>query len=112
MTGKMMFVAVSRPVIAKRKPKTLEEDADAALLELVNAANRKRMTEQRKQALLRWIGEVKKREAELIRRERIVSKKEAKLKAVKRTANFVTDSLLVIFSTIGLVTTIVFFFGL
>lgn len=112
MTGKMMFVAVSRPVIAKRKPEASEVDADQVVLQMVNSATRKRINEQKKQELIHRIEELQRREAAVFRREQIVGRKEAKQRAWDRRVNFIVDSLLVLFSTIGMVVTAMFLLGL
>lgn len=112
MTGKMMFVAVSRPVIAKRKPEAPEVDADQVVLQMVNSATRKRINEQKKQELIHRIEELQRREAEVLRRERIVGKKEAKWRTFNRRLNFALDGLLVLFSTIGMVVSALFLLGL
>lgn len=112
MNGKMMFVAVSRPVVARRKPEAPEVDADQVVLQMVNSATRKRINEQKKQELIHRIEELQRREAAVLRREQIVGRKEAKQRSWDRRVNFIVDSLLVLFSTIGMVVTVMFIFGL
>lgn len=112
MREKLMILTVRTPGLARKQYETLEADADAALLELVNSAARNRAREQRKQDVIRWIDQLKKREAAVLHRESVVKQKEAKIRALKRTANFVADGLLVLFSTIGIVVSALFIFGL
>lgn len=112
MVGKMMFVAVSKPVASRRKPEAPEVDADQVVLQMVNSATRKRINEQKKQELIHRIEELQRREAAVFRREQIVGRKEAKQRAWDRRVNFIVDSLLVLFSTIGMVVTVMFLFGL
>lgn len=112
MVGKMMFVAVSKPVVSRRKPEAPEVDADQVVLQMVNSATRKRINEQKKQELIHRIEELQRREAAVLRREQIVGRKEAKQRAWDRRVNFIVDSLLVLFSTIGMVVTVMFLLGL
>lgn len=113
MNGKMMFVAVSRPVAARKKSQApTEVDADQVVLQMVNSATRKRINEQKKQELIHRIEELQRREAAVLRREQIVGRKEAKQRAWDRRVNFIVDSLLVLFSTIGMVVTVLFLLGL
>ena len=113
MNSKMMFVAVSRPVVTRRKPEApVEADADQVVLQMVNAATRKRVNEQKKQELIHRIEDLQRREAAVLRREQIVGRKEAKQRAWDRRVNFVVDSLLVLFSTIGMVVSVMFLLGL
>lgn len=113
MNGKMMFVAVSRPVVAKRKPEApAEVDADQVVLQMVNAATRKRVNEQKKRELSDRIEDLQRREAAVLRREQVVGRKEAKWRAWDRRVNLVLDGLLILFSTIGMVVSAMFIFGL
>jgi len=112
MVGKMMFVAVSKPVVSRRKPEAPEVDADQVVLQMVNSATRKRINEQKKQELIHRIEELQRREAAVLRREQVVGRKEAKQRAWDRRVNLIVDSLLVLFSTIGMVVTVMFLLGL
>ena len=112
MVGKMMFVAVSKPVVSRRKPETPEVDADQVVLQMVNSATRKRVNEQKKQELRDRIEELQRREAEVLRRERVVGRKEAKWRLWNRRVNLALDGLLVLFSTIGMVVSVLFLLGL
>ena len=68
MNSKMMFVAVSRPVVTRRKPEApVEADADQVVLQMVNAATRKRVNEQKKQELIHRIEDLQRREAAVLR---------------------------------------------
>ena len=110
MDGKMMFVAVSRPVIARRKPEVRTEvDADQVVLRMVNAATRKRINERNNQDLIHRIKELERREAAVLRREKLVGRKEAKQRALSRTADLVLDGLLALFTAIGIVVTVMLF---
>ena len=74
------------------------------VIHIVNAANRKRELEAKKNEILFRIEDIARREKNVARRERIVSKKEQKWRELNSFANLVVDGLLVACSVIGIAT--------
>ena len=112
MEEKTMFVEVRNPGAVGRNVSVPEVDADESVLRVVNAAANRRIEEMKRQAGDQRITDLKKREAAVIRRERNVSLREEKHRSIGNLLNFVLDGLMIIFSTIGLVASVLFFIGL
>ena len=87
-------------------------DEDAEVLSMVNSAVSKRVADREERDMTGRIKYLTLREADVKRREIIVGKKEAQMMAVGNAVDTVLDSLVIAFSVIGIVVSIVFCFGL
>ena len=111
MSERVMVVAVKKPTEAKEMTDLYEVD-DEVVMQMVNKASENRKVERNNKELACVIVDLRRREAAVRRREVIVGRREEKQRAISNVVNVVVDSLLVVFSAIGMVASVLFCLGL